>query len=93
VLTSFHKKSECQFSDKVYTAKEARGKTVILTDDKIKKYDLLLNVHNDTPINIINKSPIIKATREYKQEKILKRENIDQTNIIEGKRNRTQRVI
>ena len=30
---------------------------------------MLLKVHNDTPTNIINKSPIIKANREYKQEK------------------------
>ena len=54
---------------------------------------MLLKVHKDTHINIINKSPIIKANREYRQEKILKKEGIDQTNIIEGKRNRTQRVI
>ena len=40
--------------------------------DKLKKYDMLLKVHNDTPINITNKSPIIKAKQEYKQEKILK---------------------
>ena len=53
---------------------------------------MLLKVHNDTDINIINKSPIIKANREYKQEKVLKKEGIDQTIIIEGKRNRTQRV-
>ena len=49
---------------------------------------MLLKVHKDTHINLINKSPIIKANREYKQETLLKRENIDQTNIIEGKRNR-----
>ena len=53
---------------------------------------MLLKVHKDTHINIINKSPIIKANKEYKQEKVLKKEGIDQTNIIEGKRNRTQRV-
>ena len=76
-----------------YTVKEARGKTVILTDGQIKKYDMLLKVHKDTNINIINKSPIIKANREYKQEKVLKKEGIDQTNIIEGKRNRIQIVI
>jgi hypothetical protein len=29
---------------------------------------MLLKVHKDTHINIINKSPIIKANREYKQE-------------------------
>ena len=33
---------------------------------------MLLKVHNGTPINITNKSPIIKAKQEYKQEKILK---------------------
>ena len=93
LLTGFHKKSEGQFSDEVYTVKEARGKTVILTDGQIKKYDMLLKVHKDTHINIINKSPIIKANKEYKQEKILKREDIKQENIIEGKRNRIQRVI
>jgi len=93
LLTGFHKKSEGQFSDEVYTVKEARGKTVILTDGQIKKYDMLLKVHKDTNINIINKSPIIKANREYKQEKVLKKEGIDQTNIIEGKRNRIQRVV
>ena len=48
---------------------------------------MLLKVHKDTHINIINKSPIIKANRE------LKKEGIDQTNIIEGKRNRMKRVI
>ena len=34
---------------------------------------MLLKVHKDTHINIINKSPIIKANREYKQEKVLKK--------------------
>ena len=63
--------------------------TVILTDGQIKKYDMLLKVHNDTPINITNKSPIIKA----KQEKVLKREDIKQENISQGKRNRIQRVV
>ena len=86
-------RSEGQFSDEVYTVKEARGKTVILTDGQIKKYDMLLKVHNDTPVNITNKSPIIKAKQEYKQEKILKRADIKEENIIQGKRNRIQRVI
>ena len=54
---------------------------------------MLLKVHNDTPINITNKSPITKAKQEYKQEKVLKREDIKQENIIQGKRNRIQRVI
>ena len=93
VLTGFHKKSEGQFSDEIYIVKEARGKTVILTDGQIKKYDMLSKVHKDTHINIINKSPIIKANKEYKQERVLKKEGIDQTNIIEGKRNRIQRVV
>ena len=53
---------------------------------------MLLKVHKDTNINIINKSPIIKANREYKQEKVLKKEGINHENIIEGKRNRTQRI-
>ena len=34
--TGFHKKSEGQFSDEVYTVKEARGKTVIFTDGQIQ---------------------------------------------------------
>ena len=34
---------------------------------------MLLKVHNDTPINVTNKSPIIKAKQEYKQEKYLKK--------------------
>ena len=54
---------------------------------------MLLKVHNDTPMNITNKSPTIKTKQEYKQEKILKREDIEQENIIQGKRNRIQRVI
>jgi hypothetical protein len=69
VLTGFHKKSEGKLSDEVYTVKEARGKTVILADGKIKKYVMLLKVHNDTPNNIINKSPIIKANRRKKKKK------------------------
>ena len=73
--------------------KKQEEKIVILTDGQIKKYDMLLKVHKDTHINIINKSPIIKANKEYKQEKVLKREDIKQENIIEGKRNRIQRVI
>ena len=54
---------------------------------------MLLKVHNNTLVIIFNKSPIIKANREYKQEKVLKREDIKQENNIEGKRNRIQRVI
>ena len=53
---------------------------------------MLLKIHNNTPININNKTPIIKAKQEYKQEKILNREDSKQENIIQGKRNRIQRV-
>jgi hypothetical protein len=57
----------------------------------IPKKDEVKIVTKPTENNIKLKEKII-ANKEHKQHRILKKEGIDQTNIIEGKRNRIQRV-
>jgi hypothetical protein len=59
----------------------------------MKKRDMLLKVDKNTPLGIIKKSKIKKATKEHKHEKQYKRESTKVENIIEGKRNRKKKII
>ena len=82
-INGFNKKTEGQFSDEIYTVKKIFGKTIILDNDAIKKYDMLLKVAPDT-IKIIN--PIKTAKKEYKSELELKKDDVNEDNIIREKR-------
>jgi hypothetical protein len=86
-LTGFNKKTEGQYSDEIFTVARVVGKTVILDNDVIKKYDMLLKVAPDT-IETIN--PIKAAKKEYKKELALKKEEVSETNIVREPRIRKQ---
>ena len=76
------KKSEGKFSNEIYTVKQVFGKRVLLSDNKIRKYDMLIKVDTPPPQN--KKPDVIKrAKQEYKQENILKKEDQKQENVRE----------
>lgn len=81
MLNGYHKKTEGQYTDKVYIVKHSKGKTIELTNGQLKKYDMLLKVHPETPIETAKPKLIKKAKQEYKQELLLKKEDIKQENI------------
>ena len=92
----FDDKMKSKYSNEIYEITKVNNNSLIIKNDKndlfkIKKDEVKI-VNKPTENNIKLKEKII-ANREYKQEKVLKKEGIDQTNIIEGKRNRIQRVI
>ena len=82
-LEGYYKKTEGQWSDEVYTVEKVIGKTVLLTDGKVKKYDMLLKV---APDSITIENPIKVAKKQYKQELIHKKEDIKEENIVREKR-------
>ena len=81
-IGGFNKKSEGQYSDEVYTVEEVNGKSIKLTNGQIKKYDILLKVHNETPTETTKPKLIKKAKQEARQDKLLKRDDIKPDNII-----------
>ena len=92
----FDDKMKSKYSNEIYEITKVNNNSLIIKNDKndlfkIKK-DEVKKVNKPTENNIKLKEKII-ANKEHKQQRILKKEGIDQTNIIEGKRNRTQRVI
>ena len=82
-LEGFNKKTEGQYSDEIYIVEKASGKTVLLTNGDIKKYDMLLKVAPDTVTTI---NPIKNAKKEHKQEMIHKKLDVKEDNIIRTKR-------
>ena len=89
-IGGFNKKTEGGYSDEVYVVKESKGKTIILTNGQIKKYDMLLKVHDETPTETIKPKLIKKAKQESKQEKLLKRESMVQENVRETRTRETK---
>ena len=81
------KGTEPQFSNEVYTVETIRGKTIILNNqEKKRRNDLLLVPQNSESSN--KKNIIKEATKKYQDELFLKRDGIDENNIIMGRRNR-----
>ncbi len=69
--------------------KEAKGKTVILTDGTTHKRSQVLMVPHNTVIAPTTEKNVIKvATKQHKGKLYFEREDIDTANIIEGKRKR-----
>ena len=83
IFSPLSKKSEGQYSDEIYIVKEVNGKSITLTNGQVKKYDMLLKVHDETPTETIKPKLIKKAKQEAKQEKMLKKNEIKPNNIIE----------
>jgi hypothetical protein len=68
-IPGLQKKSEGKYSDEIYTIIDVRGKRVVLNDNKVRKYDMLLKVLH---VPEIKPNVIKRAKQEYKQEQELK---------------------
>ena len=79
------KGSEPQFSQEVYIVESIRGKTISLDNGDVKRRQDLLFVPPDT-VGKNEKNIIKKATKDYKIEQQLIREDISSKNIIQNKR-------
>ena len=85
----FKKGTESRWSDEVHVVKEASGKTVTLTDGTTHRRNKILMVPHNTvivPTAQLEKNVIKVATKQHKDKLYFKRESIDTSNIIEGKR-------
>lgn len=85
---SFSKKSEGTYSKEIYTIKQINGKVLTLDNNKKIKYDKVLKIDNETNYNKEKQNIIKESKKNYKNELLHKRIDIDETNIIEGKRER-----
>jgi len=77
----FKKGTESRWTDEVFTVESAKGKTVVLTDGQRLKRDNVLKVPHNTisaPKNIIT-----IATKQRKDMLSLRRDSIDQANVIQ----------
>ena len=83
----FKKGTENRWSDTVHVVESASGKTVVLTDGTTHRRDKILMVPHNTVIAPITEKNVIKvATKKHKDTQLFKRENINETDIIEGGR-------
>jgi hypothetical protein len=89
----FRKGTESRWSDEVHVVQYASGKSVTLTDGTThRRSKVLMVLHNTVivPTAQPEKSVIkvARATKKHKEKLYLKREGINEANIIQGKRNR-----
>ena len=92
IAGKFTKSSEPQFSDKVYSVISVRANNITLDNNETKKRSSLLLVPPDTKSS--NEPNLIKvATKKHKVEKVLKKEDIQETNIIREPRVKKAREI
>jgi hypothetical protein len=85
----FKKGTESRWSDEVHVVKEASGKTVTLTDGTTHRRSKILMVPHNTvivPTAQLEKNVIKVATKQHKDKQLYKRENIKETDVIEGGR-------
>lgn len=83
-------KMKSKYSDKIFEIVKVKNNSVIMKDDKeglyrARKNEIKVIVKPDNPIILKEKK---KATIDSKQAKIFKKESIDESNIVEGKRER-----
>ena len=77
----------------LFVNESASGKTVILTDGTTHKRDKILMVpHNTVKAAKPEKNVIKVATKKHKDKLYFKREDLNEANVIEGKRNRTKKT-
>ena len=89
----FKKGTEPRFSDEIYIVKSVRGSTVTLNNDKAYRVTSLLKINKDFVIpEKIKRNVIKQATKDKKQEQLHKRIDVQESNILEGKRERKKKV-
>jgi hypothetical protein len=83
----FKKGTESRWSDQVHLVQSASGKTVTLEDGTTHRRDKILMVPHHTVIAPVAEKNVIKvATKKHKDKLLYKRENIKETDIIQGGR-------
>ena len=85
----FKKGTESRWSDEVHVVREASGKTVTLTDGTTHRRNKVLSVPHNTvivPTAQLEKNVIKVATKQHKDKQLYKRENIKESDVIEGGR-------
>ena len=87
VKKSFDKGTEPTYSNQVYTVESIRGKTITLDNNESKRRKDLLLVPSNT-VGSNNKNIIKQATKRYQDELAMIRDDIDESNVLVGKRRR-----
>jgi len=82
----FQKGTEARYSDDVYTVKKVNGKSITLNNDEVYKRTSLLIVPKSTISD--EKNVIVKINKQNKEERFLKSEGVEVSNIISTKRTR-----
>jgi hypothetical protein len=84
----FKKGTESRWSDEVHVVQSAIGKSVTLIDGTTQRRSKVLIVPHNTVISPNTEKNVIKiATKKHKDKLYFKREGINETNVIHGKRN------
>ena len=82
----FQKGTEARYSDEVYTVKKVNGKSITLDNDEVYKRTSLLIVPKSTISD--EKNVIVKINKQNKEDRFLKSEGVEISNILSTKRGR-----
>ena len=86
IKKQFQKGTESRYSDEVYTVKKVNGKSITLNNDEVYKRTSLLIVPKSTISD--EKNVIVKINKQNKEERFLKSEGVEVSNILSTKRTR-----
>jgi len=82
----FQKKSEGKYKDEAHQISNINGKIITLDNDKKVKFDMIIKVPKPPENQQRTKNIIHKAKKAYQTELLHKRIDINQENVVEGKR-------
>jgi len=88
IKKQFQKGTESRYSDEVYTVKKVNGKSITLNNDEVYKRSSLLIVPKSTISD--EKNVIVKINKQIKEERFLKSEGVDVSNILNTKRGKNK---
>jgi hypothetical protein len=88
IKKQFQKGTESRYSDEVYTVKKVNGKSITLNNDEVYKRTSLLIVPKSTVSD--EKNVIVKINKQIKEERFLKSEGVDVSNILDTKRGKNK---
>jgi hypothetical protein len=88
IKKQFQKGTESRYSDEVYTVKKINGKSITLNNDEVYKRSSLLIVPKSTISD--EKNVIVKINKQIKEERFLKSEGVDVSNILNTKRGKNK---
>ncbi len=83
----FKRGTESRWSDEIHVVQSASGKTATLTDGTTHRRNKILSVSHNTVIAPVTVKNVINVTtNQHKDKQQYKRENIKETDVIEGGR-------